>query len=107
PFRVVAQTVNVDPAASGFALYLPVFNPSTAPAPCQIELAFPDSSTAGVEVDYALLTDEQIVGRNRLADLLNGPFYAQAESTGNGWTVTLATGTSSTADANASGGNMA
>src|SRR5207247_6185565 len=48
-----------------------------------------------------------ITERNRLSDFLNGPNYAQAESTGNGWTVTLATGTSSTADGNASGGNMA
>jgi hypothetical protein len=106
-FRVCAQTINVDPVATPFAQYLPVYNPSTAPAPCQIELAFPDASTAGVEVDYAMMSNYGILGRNRLADFLNGPNYAQAESTGNGWTVTLATGTTSTADGNASGGNMA
>jgi hypothetical protein len=106
-FRVPAQTMNVDPTATPFAQFMPVYNPSDAPAPCEITVAFPDASSKIVEVDYALISDKGVVGSRALSDFLNGPNYAQAEATGNGWTVVHETGTSSVGDVNASGGNTA
>jgi hypothetical protein len=107
PFRVAgSQTIVVDPASTTSPPFMmPVYNPGTAPAPCVLDVAFPDASTAGVEADYARLSNDGVMGRNRLADFLNGPNFAQAEATANGWTATLGTDASSVADGNASGGN--
>jgi hypothetical protein len=106
-FRVGTESMAVDPAATGFAQFMPVYNPSDAPAPCEITTAFPDSSSKIVEVDYALISERGVVGSRALSDFLNGPNYAQAEATAGGWTITLSGDTTSTADANASGGNVA
>jgi hypothetical protein len=106
-FRVGPQTLAADPAASGFAQAIMVYNPSEAPAPCALELAFPDVSSKIVETDFALLSDRMIDGSRRIADYLNGPNYAQCDASGNGWTRTLSTNVTSVVDAAASGGNAA
>jgi hypothetical protein len=104
PFRVVAETVNIDPAASGFARIIPIYNPSSAPAPVEITAKVPDVTPATVEFLYGLRASDAVTGKLLLADYLNGPSYAQAEATGGNWTVTLGTDTSAAAGTGASGG---
>ena len=107
PYRVKGELVYLDPATTGNAKMLPVFNPGTAPAPMTITAAFPDASTNVEALDYFLATTDNIPGNHALADYLNGPYYAQAEANGNGWT--LAAGVDTTlagaADATASPGS--
>lgn len=103
-FRVTSQTVTVDPAGtSGFVNILPIYNPGSAPAPAVIKVSFPDASNNTAAVQLALRSSESIPGRFSLADWMNNTHYAQAEATGNNWTVTLGTDTSATAGTNASG----
>jgi hypothetical protein len=99
--------MQVDPAATGFAQLMPIYNPSEAPAPCEVLVAFPDSNSKIVEVDYGLVSDKMVPGSRALSDFLNGPNYAQAEATGGGWTVALGADTISGANVHASGGNQA
>jgi len=111
-FRVAAETLGSDPASTTLPLLIPVYNPGTAPAPCILDVALPDANTAGVEMDYARLSNEGVMGRNRLADFLNGPNYLQGETTAEGWSWAVGTDSSSVADASsgvglgASGGNV-
>ena len=107
PYRVSAQTVNLDPATAGFSKLLPVFNPSTAPAPMTITSKFPDASSSVQAMSYFLATTDKIAGNHYLSDYLNGPYYAQCEASGNGWTLAAGTDTTlaGTVDAAASPGS--
>jgi hypothetical protein len=107
PFRVTAQTLNIDPATAGFSKMMPIYNPGTTEAPCVITTAFPDASTSVEALDYFLATTDNIPGNHRLADYLNGPYFAQAEANGNGWTLTAGVDTTlaGVADATASPGS--
>lgn len=97
PFRTGVDLVAMDPAATGMAKLIPVFNPWPAWAALELDLAFPDSGTAISDVLLGLMSDEGVPGARSLVDFLNGPFYAQAEASGNGWTVALGTNVSAQA----------
>ena len=92
-FRVKSETVLLDPAGAGFAKMLPVWNPSSAPAPLVIKTKFPDSNSNVEAMDFFLATSDAIPGNKYLSDFLNGPYYAQAEASGHGWTVSGGTDT--------------
>jgi hypothetical protein len=104
-FRVKSATVQMDPALTGFAKVLPLYNPGSAPSPCVLEFAPLESGSGVSRILCALRSDESIPGRRSLTDYLNGPFYAQAEATGNNWTVTLGTNTTATAIGAAASGS--
>lgn len=106
PFRVGAQAFSNDPAAAGGRAF-PVYVQGTAPAPVRLKVVPTDSAAAVTAARIGVRSSAGIAGRSRLADFLNGTKYGQCESSGNGWTVALGTDTTSTADADASGGNMA
>lgn len=96
-FRVSSETVAMDPAASGFARYLPVYNPGNAPSPCVLTMGFPDASTQVTEVDLSLRSTRGVDGLYDLGQFLNGPCYAQAEGSADGWTVAFGTDSSNPA----------
>lgn len=106
-YRVAAETVNLDPATAGFSKMLPVWNPGTAPAPMTITTKFPDSNSNVEAMDFWLATTDNIAGNHYLSDYLNGPYYAQAERSANGWTLTAGTDTTllGATDASASPGS--
>jgi hypothetical protein len=110
PFRVKAETVVMDPALTGFAKVLPVYNPGSAPSPCVMEFTPLESGSGVSHILCGLRSNGSITGRRSLTDFLNGPFYAQAEATGNNWTVTLGTNTTAVnigATASGSGSDVA
>lgn len=107
PFRVPRETIYSDPTGGNFSKMIPIYNPSPTEAPCVITTAFPDAANETEALDYWLGSSQNIPGNRRLADYLNGPFYAQAEANGNGWTLTAGTDTTlaGAADATASPGS--
>jgi hypothetical protein len=109
PFTVATETVSMDPAATGMAEYLPVYNPGDAWSPCEFVITAPDASTALTDIYMSRKSSMGQPGR-ALTDFLNGPFKAQAESSLNGWTVTLGTNVTATAvgaDASGTGNDVA
>jgi hypothetical protein len=93
PFRVCPETIFSDPATAGFAKGMLVYNPSTAPAPLETTISFPDASTAVQQISFNLLSSDLMPGNDYLVDFVNGPYYGQAEANGNGWTLTAGTDT--------------
>jgi hypothetical protein len=109
PFTVATETVSMDPAATGMAEYLPVYNPGDAWSPCEFIISAPDASTALTDIYMSRKSSMGQPGR-ALTDFLNGPFKAQAESSLNGWTVTLGTNVAAAAvgaDASGAGSDVA
>jgi hypothetical protein len=104
-YRVAAETMRNSPTTtSGFAGLMPIYNPTDAPAPCEITAKFPDASSNIVEVDYGLISNNSIAGSRYLSDYLNGPNYAVLRASGNGWTRTLGASSTAISDAGAADG---
>jgi hypothetical protein len=73
PFTVATETVSMDPAATGMAEYLPVYNPGDAWSPCEFIISAPDASTALTDIYMSRKSSMGQPGR-ALTDFLNGPF---------------------------------
>ena len=98
-------TVPNDPATSTKVRVYPVTVSGSLPTPAKVRVQM----DTGATVQRVLLAHR---ARNTRAstffsDYLNSTGFFQCESTNRSWTITLGTNTSSVADANASGGNMA
>jgi len=107
-FRVGAEPVSNDPAATAGGRALVIYNAGKMPAPFRLNVAAESADTPRVEqLLVALRAADGIEGHRRLSDYLNETRFAQCDASGNGWTRTLENDTVSVADADASGGNAA
>lgn len=105
-FRVGAEAVSNDPAATG-GRSLVLVNSGQMLAPFDVTMQAESGDTPRIERVLVGLRASDGLGHRSLAEFLNETRFAQCDASGNGWTRTLEGSTSSVADANASGGNAA
>jgi hypothetical protein len=105
-FRTGAEFITNDPAGTNGRAMV-ISNPGDMPAPVKITGQAEAGSPRIGSVLIGLRASDGIEGHRTLTSYLNETRFAQCDTTGNGWTTSLGTNTTSVADAAGSGGNVA
>jgi hypothetical protein len=106
-YRTGSEVISNDPAASLGGRRMIVENIGDLWAPGKLTLAAESGSPRIGQVLVGVRSGTDIPGRRNLTDFVNETNFAQCDTSGNGWTRTLGTDTTSVADGSGSGGNVA